>query len=180
MDGINSSDDKIRGGTRKRFNPATVVGVIALIIIDQTSKFIITKYVPLHASLPVIKNFFDLTNIRNTGIAFGLFSENPTRTKTILMSSLTFISVIIIVYLLHKIKNSNRLFRIGLGLIVSGAFGNLIDRIFRNGGVVDFLDLHWYDLHWPAFNIADSAISAGVCLLLIDTFFAKKKDPDEK
>jgi signal peptidase II len=117
-----------------------------------------------------ITSFFSLVYVNNNGISFGMFNEakNAREIFAFLQGS---IATILIIWL-WRIKNKH--LAIALGLIIGGAFGNVIDRI-QNGGVTDFLDFHITSYHWPAFNVADSAIFIGVAMVLFDEFFLKKK-----
>ena len=134
------------------------------LLLDQLSKFYIDSAFHLHESLPVIENFFNLTYVRNPGAAFGILSDNAIRIPFFISVSL--LASIGIIWYLRKIDSSDRWQHFSLGLIFSGAVGNLIDRI-RLGEVIDFLVAHWYQYHWPAFNIADSAICVGVVIMLL-------------
>jgi signal peptidase II len=117
-----------------------------------------------------ITDFFSLVYVNNNGISFGMFNEakNAREIFAFLQGS---IATILIIWL-WRIKNKH--LAIAIGLIVGGAFGNVIDRI-QNGGVTDFLDFHIASYHWPAFNLADSAIFVGVAIVLLDEFIIKKK-----
>ena len=117
-----------------------------------------------------ITDFFSLVYVNNNGISFGMFSqaENAREIFAFLQGS---IATILIIWL-WRIKAKH--LAIALGLIIGGAFGNVIDRI-QNGGVTDFLDFHFASYHWPAFNLADTAIFIGVAIVLFDEFIIKKK-----
>jgi len=103
--------------------------------------------------------------VRNKGAAFGIFADSAFRIPFFI--SVSFIAAIGIIWFYRKLEEQQRLLQWALALIFSGAIGNLIDRI-RFGEVIDFVDAHWYQHHWPAFNVADSCISVGVALLLLD------------
>lgn len=137
-----------------------------VIILDQATKFLVEQKMALWQSIEIIPNFFHLTHVRNTGAAFGFLAgiRSPGRTLFFVFFSLLAIGGII--YLLRGLRPDQRSMIFSLSLILGGAIGNLLDRL-RLGEVIDFLDLHWYDWHWPAFNIADSAISVGVFLLFL-------------
>ncbi len=148
--------------------------ILPLVILDQITKLLIVKNIPLHSSRTILENFIDITHISNSGVVFGLFSQSTFFLKAHIMSITSIISIFFILFILSKIQQSSPFFSYGLSLILAGAFGNLCDRLFRNGSVVDFLDIHWYEYHWPSFNVADSCISIGVGLLIIDIFFTKE------
>jgi len=151
--------------TSRKYLISTIVALI-VITIDQYTKYLIIQSVALHHSLTVIQNFFDLVHTRNKGIAFGLFAGQGSGTQTLVLIVTSCLAISFIFYLLSSIKDTLLYPTITLSLILGGAIGNLIDRI-RWGEVVDFLDLHWYHYHWPAFNAADAAISTGLVLLII-------------
>lgn len=134
------------------------------LFLDQLSKISIDTAYRLHESTQVIKNFFNITYVRNPGAAFGILSDSAIRVPFFISVSL--LASIGILWYLRKINPKDRWQHLALGLIFSGAVGNLIDRI-RLGEVIDFLDFHWYQYHWPAFNVADSAICVGVAILFL-------------
>jgi signal peptidase II len=125
-----------------------------------------------YATKPQIKltDFFSLVYVTNNGISFGMFNkaQNARELFSFLQGS---IATVLIIWL-WRVKSKQ--LAVALGLIIGGAFGNVIDRI-QNGGVTDFLDFHIASYHWPAFNLADSAIFIGVAIVLFDEFIIKKK-----
>lgn len=141
------------------------------VLLDQLSKIYIDSSFELYQSVTVLENFFHITYIRNRGAAFGILSDNALRLPFFITVSL--VAIIGIIWYLRQLRADQKLSHLALGLILSGAIGNLIDRI-RFGEVVDFIDVHWYTHHWPAFNVADSAICVGVCLLLLETWREEK------
>jgi len=148
-----------------------VVSLIVLVI-DQATKIYIDRTMDIQASFAVIENFFNITYLRNKGAAFGILAHSSYRLPFFILVSLVAIGVIIVVFC--RLRPDQKLTAFSLSLIFSGALGNLIDRV-RLGEVIDFLDAHWYEHHWPAFNIADSAICVGVFLLAIDMFIEEKR-----
>tara|TARA_B100000676_G_scaffold14535_1_gene13021 strand:- start:27 stop:512 length:486 start_codon:yes stop_codon:yes gene_type:complete len=142
---------------------------IFLLIIDQTTKALIVNRFDLYESISVIP-FFNLTFVVNYGFAFG-FLNSPSLNQIIVS---VIILSIIIYFLYLLIKTQDRVFKICLVLILSGALGNFVDRIFR-GYVVDFIDIYVFNYHWPAFNIADSCISIGFVILIFNILFLNKK-----
>jgi signal peptidase II len=140
---------------------------LAILFLDQWSKGLITRTMDVHQSRTVIPDVFDLTYVRNTGAAFGLFASVDSSLKAILLNSIAVVVFLIVsAYALRSSHKSVRL-QVGLALILGGAVGNLLDRV-RFGYVVDFLDFAISGHHWPAFNVADSAICIGVGLLFLD------------
>jgi signal peptidase II len=141
-----------------------------LVFLDQATKLYVASHMTLYQSIEVIKNFFQITYIRNPGAAFGILSgfKSPWLTLFFIFISLAAAVIILICY--HKTPEHDRLSLISFALIISGAIGNFIDRVFY-GEVIDFLYFHWYEHYWPAFNVADSCITVGVSLLIWNTFF---------
>jgi len=141
----------------------------ALIILDQITKFIVSIHIPLHHSLAVVKDFLSITHIRNAGVAFGLFASQPSEYKALTFITVSTVAIVAILFIFHQTADAKRLVQIGLTLILSGAVGNLIDRVLH-GEVIDFLDFQIRGYHWPAFNLADSCITIGVGMMIIDLF----------
>lgn len=144
----------------RSFALATVISLI----LDQTSKIYIDNSFVLSESKRVVTNFFHITYVRNPGAAFGILSDNAIRLPFFI--GISIIAVLGILWYLRRVANDKTWQHLALGLILSGALGNLIDRL-RLGEVIDFIDVHWYNYHWPAFNIADSAICIGVAIMLL-------------
>lgn len=136
------------------------------VILDQVTKFYIANGFELYQSVEVIKGFFNITYIRNSGVAFGIFSGLKEPMVKIFFIVISLIAIITIVIIYRGTDDKMLFTKIALSLILSGAVGNLIDRI-SSGEVIDFLDFHWHEHHWPAFNVADSCITVGVGLLMI-------------
>ena len=152
--------------------PLTIVVSLLVIILDQCTKYLIIKSFALHQSLDIIEHYLTIVHIRNKGIAFGLLAGQGGGTRTIFLIITSLFAIAFILYLLSSLKGKQTYATVTLSLILGGALGNLIDRI-RWGEVVDFIDVHWHNYHWPAFNCADSAISIGVVLLVIGIFTKK-------
>lgn len=140
---------------------------IVIILLDQFTKVLVQENIPLHSSVGVIDGFFDLTHIRNTGVAFGFLDTINIPFKPALMTAISLIALIAIVFFTSQVSQQERISKLGLTLILGGAIGNLIDRVV-NGYVVDFIDVYWGTWHFWVFNVADSAISIGTCCLIID------------
>ncbi len=141
----------------------------ALIIIDQFTKFMAASRIPLHDSIPVIDNFFHITHIRNSGVAFGLFAGQAENNKATFFVAISLVAIAAILGFFHRTPERHKLSLNGLILIFSGAIGNLIDRILHRE-VIDFIYFFYKDFHFPAFNIADSCITIGVGLMFLDMF----------
>jgi signal peptidase II len=131
-----------------------------IIILDQVSKIIISGSIRFYDSIPVIDGFFNLVHVRNRGMAFGLMNRPDTGISQYFLIAVTIIAVLLIIIWAFKLKHGERGLLFGLSLILGGAVGNLIDRI-RLKEVIDFLDVYMGSYHWPAFNVADSAITVG-------------------
>lgn len=139
----------------------------AVVALDQASKAAIVRLMGLHESRTLVDGLLQLTYVRNRGAAFGLFSDASLPYQSALFSVLSLLALLAIGVYAWRLPASSQLARSGLGLIMGGAVGNLLDRV-RFGYVIDFVDAYWGSHHWPAFNVADSAISIGVCLLVLD------------
>ena len=142
------------------------------IIIDQITKIAVDRSMQLFDSIPIVEHFFHLTYVRNRGAAFSFLSNASWRLPFFI--SISIIAAIVILVAFQKMRDDQKLAHISLAMIFSGAVGNLIDRV-RLGEVIDFLDVHWYRHHWPAFNVADSLICVGVFLLAVDMLLEEKR-----
>lgn len=149
-----------------------LITTAVLLVLDQASKLYIDSRFALYQSLTVVENFFNITYVRNKGAAFGIFADSAVRIPFFITVSV--VAAVGILCYLHRLREDQRLLHFSLALIFAGALGNLIDRI-RLGEVIDFLDAHWYQYHWPAFNVADSAITVGVAMLLVDMWHEERK-----
>jgi len=157
---------------RKFAVPALATG--GLTLADQCSKAWIVSRFDLYEAKAVLINFLHVVHFRNTGAAFGLLSSlNPRWVHPLLVAATVFAMVAVLAYIHFLPCRGPAPF--GLGLILGGAMGNLIDRA-RLGYVVDFLDVHWYQYHWPAFNVADVGITVGVFLLILDMLYWSKEE----
>ena len=145
----------------------TIVAAVA--VLDQVTKYLVVAGMELYETIPVIHGLLNLTHIRNTGVAFGLFNSAEFAYKPVVVSLLALAALVGVGLYAMQLPATNRLARVGLALILGGAAGNLVDRA-RQGYVVDFVDAYWNDWHFWAFNVADAAISVGVGLLIIDLF----------
>ena len=145
-----------------------VAGLV--LVLDQATKLHVYNTFALYESRPLVENFFALTYVRNSGSAFGLLARYDPAVLRIFFPAVTVLAVVALLWYLSRLPASQPLTLWGVCLVIGGAAGNGIDR-FRIGQVIDFLDVHWYDVyHWPAFNVADSAICVGVGLLVLDAF----------
>ncbi len=148
----------------------------AVVALDQATKAVIDRLLSLHESRTLIEGVLQLTYVRNRGAAFGLFSDSSLPHQPLVLSVLGLLALTAIALYAWKLPANSRLPRTGLALIMGGALGNLLDRA-RLGYVIDFVDAYWGPHHWPAFNAADSAISIGVCLLVLDILLHPSAEP---
>jgi signal peptidase II len=143
-----------------------------IILLDQLSKALIVYYLPFNRTIPVINGFFNITHIHNPGGAFGLMANLGPTARSIIFLFISSLAVGLIFYFYKKTPANYRWLAAGFALIFGGAIGNLIDRI-RFGFVIDFFDFYVGHLHWPAFNVADSAISVGIGIFVFHLLFKK-------
>jgi signal peptidase II len=151
-----------------------LISFVLILGLDQYTKYRVEQNIPLHHTIKVVDGFFNLTHLRNSGGAFGILGGEKGGVGTFFFVSVSLMAVGILIYLLYRLKEHERTLSLSLSLILSGAVGNLIDRI-RYGEVVDFLDFHLFSHHWPAFNVADSAITIGIGLMLLELLVHDKK-----
>jgi signal peptidase II len=157
-------------------NVAFLLTVALLLILDQVTKYFIHAGMALHESIPVIPGFFSITYIRNPGAAFGFLAGASPTFRYVFFIGVTVAAIGLILHYLRTYAAGDQLLTVSLGMILSGAVGNLIDRV-RFGEVIDFLDVYLGTTHWPAFNVADSAISIGAFILFIHLIQQKKPAP---
>lgn len=146
------------------------------LVLDQWSKIAIDGSMRLYESIAIIP-YFNLTYVHNTGAAFSFLSEAGGWQRWFFAAMALIISAVLSVWL-YRLKKHETLLAIALALVLGGAVGNLIDRL-AYGYVIDFLDVYYQSYHWPAFNIADSAICIGVFLMLLESFGVGKQESDE-
>ena len=147
---------------------------VLVIALDRWSKRTVAAHIAMYAHIQLIPGFFRLTHTENTGAAFSLFADSPSHWKTGMLIGFSLVAMIVVSVLLWK-QHSLTLSGVALSLILGGAVGNLWDRIAR-GRVVDFLLVYVKQYQWPVFNLADSAIVVGACLLVIEILFLHPKN----
>ena len=138
----------------------------SVVIGDQITKWIILDRLDLYHAIPVVPGFFNITHVQNPGGAFGFLAQQSPLIRGIVFLLMSFLAVCLIFWLYRNTPPTHRLLAVGFALIFGGAIGNLIDRV-RFGRVVDFLDFYIGKWHWPAFNVADSAITVGITIFII-------------
>ncbi len=146
-----------------------------VLLMDRASKLLIQRNIMLHDAVVIVPGFFRLTNVQNKGAAFGLGADSPSQWTGAMLIVFSIAALVVVSALLWR--NSHRMSStgVGLALIMGGALGNLWDRVV-DGQVVDFLDFYVSNYHWPAFNIADSAIVVGALLLVTEILFSKSQE----
>jgi len=145
-----------------------------VIVLDQVTKYMVTDSLHLHQSIPILPSL-NLVLAHNTGAAFSFLSEAGGWQRWFFVVLAVVVSVVILIWITRLKQNELRL-AVALSLVLGGAIGNVWDRI-AHGYVVDFIDVYYGDWHWPAFNVADSAICVGAALLIIDALFNKEVQP---
>ena len=152
----------------RRYAHPLELGTMAVVVAaDQLTKAIVRQVLPLGESRSIVPEFLDLTHVHNTGAAFGLLNAVDFAYKPIVMIAIAAVALVAIAAYATQLGFHERMARLGLALILGGAFGNLIDRASA-GYVVDFVDVYWGATHFWAFNVADSAITIGAILVLLD------------
>jgi len=140
---------------------------IAVVVFDQATKAVVRATLPLHSKVTIVPGLVDFTHVRNTGAAFGILNAADFPFKTVVIALVATVALIGVALYAANLAPHQRVARAGLALIIGGAAGNLIDRVVA-GSVVDFVDVYWRTYHFWAFNLADSAISIGVSLMILD------------
>jgi signal peptidase II len=155
--------------TDRRLRIATVVAIV-VVVLDHLTKAIVEGAMTLHQSIPLLP-FFSLTYVRNTGAAFGILGELTPGLRLPLFLGVTVLALAALFSYLRQVRPEETLVIAALGGVFGGAIGNLVDRV-RYGEVVDFLHLHYRGFDWPMFNVADSAITVGVAIVLLHSLRA--------
>jgi len=150
-----------------------------VILLDLATKAWILSTMRIYDSFVVVKGFFSITHVRNPGAAFGFLAGAPPLFRYLFFIAITVAAIALILYYLHSSRIEEPSLVSALALILAGAVGNLIDRI-RFGEVVDFLDVYIGSYHWPAFNVADSAITVGAGVLMAILLRRRKERTDGK
>lgn len=152
------------------------VWLVVIVGVDQLTKFAVDRWMPLHHSLPIIDGLFNLTYVRNTGAAFGIFAGSHEAFRLPFLILVSIVAIGFVGVMLKRLRETETGLITALSFILGGALGNLIDRLFF-GEVIDFLDFYWSRYHWPAFNVADSFITVGVTITLLYLLKYKDEDP---
>jgi signal peptidase II len=144
-----------------------LVTLATIVVLDQLTKALLQASLQLHEYKPLVAGLLSISHVRNRGAAFGLLSEAGLPYQGVLLSAVSFVALGAIAVYALRLPEDARLPRMALALVLGGALGNLVDRV-RYGYVVDFIHVYWKQYQWPDFNLADSAISVGVALLVLD------------
>lgn len=149
---------------------------IPIIVLDQATKLFVQAHMALYESIALIPNYLDITYTLNPGAAFSMLAEAPPWVRRAFLLSMSCAAIIVLaVWIVRSERVSIN--SVALAMIMGGATGNLIDRALRGGRVIDFMRAHYYDLNYPVFNVADSAISIGVVLIILVSFFGGNEEP---
>ncbi len=159
----------------RRYNLLLGVGSL-VVLIDQITKIWVDKTMRVYESTPIVSGLLDLHYIRNTGAAFGFLSGSHAGFRIPFFILVSAVAIGIILFLFYKLEDSEVMMPLALSLVLGGAIGNLIDRI-RLGEVIDFILFHYKGFRWPAFNVADIAITVGVSLLVLRIFLFDRRQP---
>ncbi len=153
---------------------------LPIILLDQASKLFVRSHMALYESIALIPNYLDVTYTLNPGAAFSMLAGAPPWVRRAFLLSMSCSAIIVLAVLIVRSARVS-VSSVAFALVMGGATGNLIDRAFRGGQVIDFMRAHYYDLNYPIFNVADSAITVGVALIVLSTFFARDDEskPDQ-
>ena len=157
----------------KRKSTIIITTALAVFVLDRLTKLAVQSKIGFEDTIPVIKGFFELTYVRNTGAAFGIMALARDSFRVPFLLASTAVAIGLLVYFVRKTRDDEYLLLVALAMILGGALGNLVDRLVY-GYVVDFLYFHVNQYYWPAFNVADSGITVGVALLGFDLLVRKK------
>jgi signal peptidase II len=149
-----------------------------VIFVDHLTKWLVRSRMDYREVVEIVPDYLRLSYIRNSGVAFGLFADIESAWKPYILAAMAVLAVIVIVIYAARMPSSRLLLQVALALTMGGILGNFVDRIMH-GSVVDFIELHIGEsFHWPTFNVADSAITVGIALLLIDTLKNPESEQD--
>lgn len=161
----------------KRDDYLFIFPAVVIIFMDQVSKFVVAGTIKVHESIAVIKGFFNLVHVRNSGMAFGFLNRPDFGMGYYVLVGATIVAILLLLYWFNRIRNRDGRLIFGLSLILGGAIGNLIDRL-RLKEVVDFLDFYIGQYHWPSFNLADSSITVGAFWVALNILFSGSSEPE--
>ena len=140
-----------------------------MVALDQATKIFIHSTFQLYQAIEIVPDYFNIIYVRNTGLAFSLFTDRLGHYSTWIFLGITLVALGIIIHLFFQTRENAMLLPTALSFVLAGAFGNLIDRLHW-GYVVDFIQWHYGEHYWPTFNVADISIAIGIVFLVIDSF----------
>jgi len=146
---------------------------VGVLLLDQVSKAAVSATLKMYEIRPIVHGLLNLTRVHNTGAAFGFLAGQPSILRTLFFLGVSLLAMGVVLWMLFRLPPDQKVELVALSLIFGGALGNFIDRA-RLGEVIDFIDVYYRTYHWPAFNVADSAITIGVILLLYRLVFIKE------
>ncbi len=164
-------------GLVRRLGYLTVI--LMVLVVDQATKWLVARSLDLHEYRPLVDGLLSLSHVRNRGAAFGILSDADLPYQAILFAGLSLAALLAIAVYAWRLPATAQLPQLALALILGGALGNLIDRL-RLGYVVDFVHVYWREHQWPDFNAADSAITIGVTLLVLDILRSPRAETSGK
>jgi signal peptidase II len=148
---------------------------IPVILLDQATKLFVQAHMALYESIAIIPNYLDITYTLNPGAAFSMLADAPPWVREAFLLTMACAAIVVLAVLIVRSERVS-ITSVAFALIMGGAMGNLIDRAIR-GRVIDFMRAHYYDLNYPIFNVADSAITIGVAMIVLTAFFGSDDEP---
>ncbi len=143
---------------------------IPIIVLDQATKLFVKSHMALYETIPIVRNYLDITYTLNPGAAFSILANASPMFREGLLVFLAAVAIVVLIVILARSERIS-VTSVAFAMILAGASGNLIDRAVRGGRVIDFIRAHYYDANFPIFNVADSAITIGVALVILASFF---------
>ncbi len=157
------------GASPARVKPRILLIALLVLALDQWTKWLVEAHLPEPSSQEIIPGWLHLSHVRNTGVAFGIFSHHGANGSAWILSMLGLAALALVGYFFWRAPSGSTLLLVALALVLGGALGNLLDRL-ATGAVTDFIGVYLGSYRWPDFNVADSAISVGIGLMLLDSF----------
>jgi len=163
-----------KGVPLKSHHKVFLVIATGVLVLDQVSKAAVSAALKMFEIRPIVHGLLNLTRVHNTGAAFGLLAGQPSILRTLFFLGVSLLAMGVVLWMIFRLPPDQKVELVALSLIFGGALGNVIDRA-RLGEVIDFIDIYYRTYHWPAFNVADSAITIGVILLVYRLVFVKER-----
>jgi len=165
-------EQRSEGAIKRRF----LLLALTVLALDQWTKWLVESHLPTPSSREIIPGFFHLSHVKNTGVAFGLLAELGDEGAAWVLALLGLVAIAVVAIYFRRTSARETALLTALSLVLGGAVGNLLDRVTA-GAVTDFLGVYIGSYRWPDFNVADSAISIGLCLLILDSFRSRPPAP---